>query len=61
MRRYDIDYTFQSVRGNDDEYDYSPMRLENVSEETLNSWRKMFWVKILSVTEAKTNKNALAI
>lgn len=51
MKRYDIEYSFQSVRGNDDEYDYSPMKLENISEETLNSWRKMFWVKILSVKE----------
>ena len=59
MKRYDIGYSFQSVRGNDDEYDYSPMKLENISEETLNSWRKMFWVKILSVKPCQNMANMI--
>ena len=53
MKRYDIEYSFQSVSGNDDEYDYTPIVLTAASETTLNKLKSLFWVKILSVKEIK--------
>lgn len=51
MKRYDIEYNFVSVRGDDSEYDYTPIVLSAVSEQTLNRLKSLFWVKILSVKE----------
>lgn len=59
MKRYDIEYNFVSVRGDDSEYDYTPIVLSAVSEQTLNRLKSLFWVKILSVTPCQNKTNMI--